>query len=95
MKTVIKGFEQYIYTPPLVDEGFEDQTLYKFDNGFGASIIYHQGSYGYEQGLVELGVIRWFGSKYMLTYDTHLTDDVLGDLTQEQAKSILEKIKEL
>jgi len=95
MKTVIKGFEKYIYTPPLVDEGFEDQTLYKFDNGFGASIIFHQGSYGYEQGLVELGIVRWFGNKHMLAYDTYLTNDVLGDLTQEQAQLILEKIKEL
>jgi len=95
MKTVIKGFEEYIYTPPLGDKDFEDQTLYKFENDWGASIIYHQGSYGYEQGLVELGIVRWFGNKHMLAYDTYLTDDVLGDLTQEQAKSILEKIKEL
>lgn len=95
MKTVIKGFEKYIYTPQLGYENFEDQTLYKFKNDWGASIIYHQGSYGYEQGLVELGIVRWFGDKYMLSYDTYLTDDVLGDLTQEQAKLILQKIKEL
>lgn len=94
MKTVIKGFEKYIQKP-VDDEYYKDQTLYKFENDWGASIIYHQGSYGYEQGLVELGIVRWFGHKYMLSYDTDLTNDVLGDLTQEQAKLILEKIKEL
>jgi len=86
MKTVIKGFEEYIYTSPLGDKDFEDQTLYKFENDWGASIIYHQGSYGYEQGLVELGIVRWFGNKHMLSYDTPLTDGVLGNLTQEQTK---------
>lgn len=94
MKTVIKGFEEYIQEQ-TDNKYFEDQTLYKFDNGFGASIIFHPGSYGYEQGLVELGVVSWFGDKHILTYDTCLTNDVLGDLTQEQAKLILEKIKEL
>lgn len=94
MKTVIKGFEKYIQEQ-TDDKYYEDQTLYKFENDWGASIIYHQGSYGYEQGLVELGILSWFGDRYMLTYDTYLTNDVLGNLTQEQAKSILEKIKEL
>lgn len=94
MKTVIKGFEKYIQEQ-TDDKYFEDQTLYKFENDWGASIIYHKGSYGYEQGLVELGVVRWFGNKHMLAYDTYPTNDVLGDLTQEQAKLILEKIKEL
>jgi len=94
MKTVINGFEKYIQEQ-TDDKYFKDQTLYQFKNDLGASIIYHQGSYGYEQGLVELGIISWFGDKYMLTYDTPLTDNILGNLTQEQAKLILEKIKEL
>ena len=94
MKTVIKGFEKYIQKP--VDGGhWEDQTLYKFDNGFGASIVFHQGTYGYEQDLVELAVIQWLDGTFILSYDTYLTDDVLGSLNEEQVETILQKIKEL
>lgn len=94
MKTIIKGFEKYI-KKPVDDEYYEDQTLYKFDNGFGASIVFHQGAYGYEQGLVELAVIQWLDDTFILSYDTYLTDDVLGNLNEEQAKLTLQKIKEL
>lgn len=94
MKTVIRGFEKYIQEQ-TDDKYFEDQTLYKFENDWGASIIYHNGSYGYEQGLVELGVVRWFGNKHMLAYDTYLTNDVLGGLNEAQAKLTLQRIKEL
>ncbi|MGH2326547.1 hypothetical protein ACQ7EN_08090 [Leuconostoc lactis] len=58
----------------------DGQTLYKFPNGFGASVIFHSGSYGYEQGLCEIGVIDWLGDKWMLTYSTSVTDDVIGFL---------------
>jgi hypothetical protein len=94
MKTVIEGFEKYIQKP-VDDEYWEDQTLYKFDNGFGASIVFHPGTYGYEQDLVELAVIQWLDDTFILSYDTYLTDDVLGGLNKAQAKLTLQKIKEL
>ena len=33
------------------------QHTYKFPNGYGASVIRHEGSYGYSQGLWELAVL--------------------------------------
>lgn len=70
----------------------DGQTLYKFPNGFGASVIFHNGSYGYEQGLCEIGVIDWLGDKWMLTYSTSVTDDVIGFLDSEQRDRTLEDI---
>lgn len=97
MITVIEGFEEYIDNWTTTDGIWDDQRMYKFENDWGASIIYHQGSYGYGQGLVELAVVRWNkdGTDWCLSYDTEITDDVIGYLTQEQAKEILEKIKNL
>lgn len=97
MITVIEGFEKYIEPQSKTNKVWEEQRLYHFDNNFGASIIFHKGSYGFEDGLIEIAVIRWSedGKNWSLTYDTEITDDVIGYLTQEQTKDILEKIKKL
>ena len=97
MKTVIKGFEEYIDNWTKADGIWDDKRMYKFENDWGASIIYHQGSYGYEQGLVELAVISWNkdGTEWCLSYDTEITNDIIGYLSQHEAAEILRKIKEL
>lgn len=97
MITVIEGFEKYIEPQSKTNRLWDDQRLYRFDNNFGASIVFHKGSYGFEDGLIEIAVIGWSkdGKDWLLTYDTEITDDVIGYLTQEQAKDILEKIKKL
>jgi hypothetical protein len=55
------------------------QGLASFDNGYSVSVVQFNGSYGYEQGLWELAVKH--GGR--LCYDTPVTDDVLGYLTEE------------
>ncbi len=51
----------------------------KFDNGFGISVVKHDGSYGHEQGLWEIAVIKYDETgDFNLRYDTPITDDVLG-----------------
>ena len=47
-----------------------------FPNGYGVSIIRHDGSYGGKQGLFEVAVLR--GDS--ITYDTPVTNDVIGYL---------------
>jgi len=67
-----------------------------FPNGYGASVIRHYGSYGYEQGLFELAVLKKITDNlYNLCYTTPITDDVLGCLTNDKVINILEKIKNL
>ena len=77
------------------------QKIYRFPNGFGASVIRAgeggswTGSYGAEDGLWELAVLKWDGEKSRLTYETSITDDVMGRLTQENVDDILKDIHKL
>lgn len=72
------------------------QTVHKFDNGYGASVI-SGGTYTYggDQGLKELAVLKFTGDNYKLCYDTEITDDVLGYLTDEDVTDLLERIEAL
>ena len=51
-----------------------------FANGFGASVINHTMSYGVELAVLDHG---------MLTYDTPITDDVIGFLDAETLRETL------
>lgn len=68
------------------------QAVVMFENGYGASVVRHQYSYGYEAGLYELAVLN---GKGCITYDTPITDDVCGYLTENEVSSILKQIQEL
>jgi hypothetical protein len=63
-----------------------------FDNGYGASVVRHIMSYGGKLGLYELAILDKEGD---LTYDTPVTNDVIGYLTSEEVTNYLIKIQEL
>ena len=63
-----------------------------FENGLGASIVRTSFSYGGKNGLYEVAVLDTDGD---LTYDTDVTDDVIGHLTPEQVTEIMEQIQAL
>ena len=67
------------------------QYVYKFPNGYGASVIQHKGSYGFQDKLWELAILH--GEE--LCYDTPITDDVLGHLSNREVNEILEQIQKL
>jgi len=66
-----------------------------FDNGYGASIIKTKYSYGGSQGFYELAVLFGNEDEYSLTYNTEVTNDVLGHLTEEDVTENLIKIQRL
>lgn len=64
---------------------------FTFENGYGASVIKHYGSYGYYEDLFELAVLY----EGELSYNTPITDDVIGHLTNDEVLELLKKIKNL
>ena len=95
-----------IYTPWLEREHPSGlggiQKLYAFEGSvYGASVVKNQFSYGGAGGLWELAVLRYTGPlnekelEFELVYDTPITDDVIGYLTEEEIQAILDKIAHL
>jgi len=68
------------------------QYLAFYPNGYGASVVKHEHSYGGDVGLYELAVL---GKDGRITYDTPITNDVLGYLTEDSVDEILEQIRNL
>lgn len=75
----------------ISDENFDGgcRMAWRFPNGYGASVISSRYSYGGKYGLYELAVLN---SKGNLTYDTPITNDVIGHLTGEQVEGLLLRI---
>lgn len=89
------------FTPIKVNRPFGGhQIVFRFPNNLGASVVRHKHSYGGRQGLWELAVIG-FSAKdpeskgWVLTYETEVSDDVLGYLTEEDVSEHLIKIHAL
>lgn len=74
----------------------KQQWEFKFDNGYGASVIKHFGSYGFEDDLFELAVIKYTkGNEWELCYSTPITNDVIGYLSNNDVLRYLYKIQRL
>lgn len=70
--------------------------LFDFGNGYGASVVRHSFSYGGSQGLWELAVLLMKnGESQGLAYDTPVTGDVEGHLSEEDVQRLLEEIEQL
>jgi hypothetical protein len=72
--------------------GMGEQCIVQFPNGYGASIARSQYTYGGKDGLYELAV---FGKDGQITYNTSITNDVLGYLSKEDVEKTLFDIKNL
>jgi hypothetical protein len=63
-----------------------------FENGYGVSVVCHTHSYGGKTGMFEIAVIGKDGD---LTYDTPITNDVIGYLSREEVTDIMEQVQGL
>ena len=63
-----------------------------FDNGYGATVVQGPHSYGGADGLYELAVV---GKDDEICYDTPVTGDVEGYLSEAQVTDLLTKIQQL
>ena len=75
--------------------GFGTLARMFYPNGYGASILL--GSMFYSDGIstYEVGVLKGNEKEWGLTYDTPITNDVLGYLTEEEVLKTLNEIGKL
>lgn len=71
--------------------------VYRFDNGYGASVIkcgmsvmLHQ-----DHDKWELAVLKFSGDRSVICYDTEITCDVEKYLTEDEVDDLLDKIERL
>ena len=70
--------------------------IVKFENNYGASVVKHDHSYGGKDGLYELAVTQYDeNGDWDICYDTPITDDVLGYLSEAEVTSYLMQIEQL
>lgn len=80
-------------THPGHSDGVQATVFY--DNGYGASVIKSSYSYGGDAGLYELAVFKGDKEDHSLNYDTSITSDVLGHLTEDDVTKNLGLIEAL
>ena len=67
--------------------------VFHFPNGYGASVIKFFGSYGYDDDLWELALLKETSEgKWELEYTELVGFDVLGHLTDEEVNKYLKRI---
>lgn len=69
------------------EELFGWQKIFEFPNGYGASVVVHDFSYGLEIALLDAG--------QNIIQHPDITDDVAGFLNVDSANDLLEKIAKL
>ena len=77
-----------------LDDGFMKgvQCRMMFENGYGVSVVSHTYSYGGKDGLFEVAVLGKDGD---LTYNTPVTNDVVGYLNPDEVTEIMEEVQKL
>ena len=73
------------------ENGNSMKHIYKFSNGYGASVIQSEYSYGHENGLYELAVLK----NGVFCYSTPITADVIGYLSADEVAEYLQRIEKL
>ena len=68
------------------------KSVFKFRNGYSASVVCNPTTYGHSTGLFEVAVLDKDGR---LCYDTPITDDVVGYLNFQGVADVLKYISEL
>lgn len=86
-RTICEKYKDYIIGK-REDVG-DLQTIYRFPNGYGASVIHSIMSRG-----LELAVLYFEGDTAHLSYSTPITNDVIGYIPdQEELTKLLDQIK--
>lgn len=86
----MKTFKDLVFEDRPHDMGIACRI--QFDNGYGASVVKGPYTYGGKDGLYEMAILDSNGN---LTYDTPITNDVIGYLSEDEVSDYLKQIQEL
>lgn len=86
MITKSSKYADYIKEHP--SHALSEQTFYKFPNGYGASVVHGEFTYG-----LEAAVIRWHDDDWVIDSSTPITNDVVGYI--DDLDAVLEDIYNL
>ena len=88
----MKKFQDLPFSP--INDSFMvgKQARMTFENGYGVSVVSHTYSYGGRDGLYEVAVLDEEGN---LTYNTPVTNDVIGYLTEEDVTDVMKQVQSL
>ena len=89
----MKEFKDLEFKPIFNNTGI--QAIMFFDNDYGCSVVRHYFSYGNKDGLYELAVIKKYEESFVLVYNTVVTDDVEGFLSEEMVTGLMLDIQSL
>jgi len=87
----MKTFKDIEFKPNPMGDDFGIVSRTQFDNGYEASVVKSDYTYGGKNGLYELAVFK----DGEICYDTPITDDVIGYLRPEDVTDVMEKIQQL
>lgn len=71
------------------------QAKHFFTNSYGVSVVRFPGSYGFDQDLFEVAVIKGNEDGFDICYDTHITEDVIGHCDEKDVEIIMEQVAAL
>jgi hypothetical protein len=87
----MKTFKDIEFKPNPMGEDFGIVSRTQFDNGYEASVVKSDYTYGGKNGLYELALFK----DGEICYDTPITDDVIGYLRPEDVTDVMAKIQQL
>ena len=87
----MKQFKDIEFKPNPMGADFGIVSRTQFDNGYEASVVKSEYTYGGRDGLYELAVFK----DGEICYDTPVTDDVMGYLRPEDVTDVMAKIQQL
>jgi hypothetical protein len=80
---------KFVPTEPFLD-GIKSSL--HFENEYGVSVVRHKYSYGYGLGLYEMAIMNKDND---IVYNTPVTNDVLGYLTENDVSNYMIKVQRL
>jgi hypothetical protein len=98
----MKSFKDIVFKPHPLGEGLHGVIF--FENGYGVSVVRYKSltntfreysSYTSNENEWEVAVIYGDKMNWEITYDTHITDDVIGYQSEGEVDWIMIQVQEL